>query len=204
MRKLQSARSFRPVAFSAALALIAISPSGLFGQVAQRRCGVNGMGGGGMELDGYNVAYAATRVSSGFTINGVVLARGAKPVGKGRPPVQWPSAWSVRGVPRRIAGASVGRIMVGYERATNAMWIDSLQVPLRANNLLLVDVDSTGTPRVVGEGRVAARVSESSNTACDATTAFEHQHLLADTLRARLEAMPIVRTFIRERQPNER
>jgi len=187
----------RHVVVIIAFALIALPVRASVGQTTEHPCGAHGGGSGGMEFDGYDLVYSVSTDPAGFTVNSVVLVRGPIQFLRSAVAPVRPRSWTVNGVPRGLAGGTAGKLSIGHERRTNTTWIDSAQVPMGENNVLLVSLDSGGVPHVAGRARIEPQILE-SQAACDASTMVERQRWMSGVLQARLHATQAVRDFLDE------
>jgi len=181
------ARSTR-IAAAAALLLV-LRATGAIAQAAPASCSGNAKEGGSMKVHGYEVAYASTDDSAGTTLEGVVVVRAPREFRSIPAPHSHPAAWGQRS----IGGGTVGPLWIGHEGSTNTVWIDSLNVPLGSDNVLLVQVDSHGALHIDGKARIAARVRLPS--VCD-DAGQQRYEMFSDTLWSRFQKEPRMRAFL--------
>jgi hypothetical protein len=153
-------------------------------------------GGGFIKVRRYDVVFSAQGNTAGSTLSGLVIVRTpTDSVGRRSLMDLWnhlpPGHWSGHG-----SGANVGPFMIVYEAATHTVWIDSSAVPLGKNsNVLLVDVDARGTFAAVGQARIEPRLPIAPGACTDAAAMQRYQETI-DTLWARFQASPLIRSFV--------
>jgi len=176
-----------------AIVLLAM-PAGLLAQAASPSCGRVRHQGGRADRPGYAVVYSARFDSSGTWLQGLIVVRASdafRSISSSQPQ---PSQWRVNGLTRMLGGATVGPLWVAHEQSTNTVWLDSLPVPLDTNNVLLVQVDTTGVKHVVGQARVEPRLPMPTGPCDEAAVPGGEQFL--DRMIARLQESPQVRGFL--------
>jgi hypothetical protein len=169
-------------------------PAGLLAQAASPSCGRVRHQGGRADRPGYAVVYSARFDSSGTWLQGLIVVRASdafRSISSSQPQ---PSQWRVNGVTRMLGGASVGPLLIAHEQSTNTVWLDSLSIPLDTNNVLLVQVDTTGVAHVAGQARIEPRLSMPTGPCDEAAVPGGEQFL--DRMIARLQESPQVRGFL--------
>lgn len=177
----------------AVIVLLAM-PAGLLAQTASPSCGRVRHQGGRADRPDYAVVYSARFDSSGTRLQGLIVVRASDAFRSISSTQPQPSQWRVNGVTRMLGGATVGPLRVAHEQSTNTVWLDSLPIPLDANNVLLVQVDTTGVAHVAGQARIEPRLSMPTGPCDEAAVAGGEQFL--DRMIARLQESPRVRAFL--------
>lgn len=177
----------------AVIVLLAM-PAGLLAQTASPSCGRVRHQGGRADRPDYAVVYSARFDSSGTRLQGLIVVRASDAFRSISSTQPQPSQWRVNGVTRMLGGATVGPLWVAHEQSTNTVWLDSLPIPLDANNVLLVQVDTTGVAHVAGQARIEPRLSMPTGPCDEAAVAGGEQFL--DRMIARLQESPRVRAFL--------
>lgn len=177
----------------AVIVLLAM-PAGLLAQTASPSCGRVRHQGGRADRHGYAVVYSARFDSSGTRLQGLIVVRASDAFRSISSTQPQPSQWRVNGVTRMLGGATVGPLWVAHEQSTNTVWLDSLPIPLDTNNVLLVQVDTTGVAHVAGQARVEPRLSMPAGPCNEAAVPGGEQFL--DRMIARLQESPRVRAFL--------
>lgn len=149
-------------AVGALLALVATLALGACSRTPstqQSLAGCLGHGAGGFSKHGqHELVYAIRYDSAGPQLDAAVVVRALPSWRRRSAPDSQPRSWRVAGGRRLINGATAGPLWIGHERATNTVWLDSLPVPLGADNVLLLDVGSDDAPRIIGRARVEPRL----------------------------------------------
>jgi hypothetical protein len=167
--------------------LLALPCSRIAAQSTWLPCGPL-VGGGFMKVHEFDVVFSATADSTGSTVHGFAIVRAPREFLSHRPITQQP--------PRAGGGSRVGALWVVHDERGHSVWLDSLEVPLKDNNnVLLVEVDAHGTPRVAGQARIEPRVPVKWG-ACDGAAMLGRYQQVVDTLWARFRASPRVQSFI--------
>ena len=177
----------------AVIVLLAM-PAGLLAQTASPSCGRVRHQGGRADRPDYAVVYSARFDSSGTRLQGLIVVRASDAFRSISSTQPQPSQWRVNGVTRMLGGATVGPLRVAHEQSTNTVWLDSLPIPLDTNNVLLVQVDTTGVAHVAGRARVEPRLAMPTGPCDEAAVAGGEQFL--DRMIARLQESPRVRAFL--------
>ena len=174
------------VALSAA-SLLVLPCTPLAAQNTQELCEIL-VGGGFIRVHDYDVVFTATGDSIGSTIHGLVIVR-ASPQFR---TLRTRAALQLS----RGGGAAIGPLWIQRDDATNTVWIDSLSVPLKPeNNVLLVGVDAREIPAIEGEAWIEPRVSRAAGR-CDDSASLERYRAVSDTLWQRFQASALIRSFV--------
>ena len=153
-------------------------------------------GGGFIKVRGYDVVFSATSDSEGSTLRALIIVRAPTEFLSLQPPAVTLDPSSPNRLRHPGSGANVGPLMIVHESASNTVWIDSLAVRFTTNNnVVLVDVDSRGAFTAVAQARVEPRLPIPPGL-CDDTAMRQRYQETTDTLWARFQASPQIRSFI--------
>jgi hypothetical protein len=155
------------------------------------------VGGGAILVRGYEVVFAAASDSLGSTLRGLAIVRASADFRSRPPSAATSERWESVRLRHPGSGANVGPLMVVHDASTNTIWLDdSLAVPLTGNNnVLLVDVNAHGAFTPIGQARIEPHFPVPV-TACTEAAILQVYHETSDTLWARFQASPPIRSFV--------
>jgi hypothetical protein len=154
-------------------------------------------GGGAIMVRGYEIVFSAASDSHGSTLAGLVIVRAPADFRSQRLSSATLERWTPSHLRHPGSGANVGPLMIVHDSSTKTVWIDdSLAVHLtQSNNVLLVDVDARGAFAAVGQARVDPHLPLPT-APCNDTFALQRYQETSDTLWARFQASPQIRSFV--------
>lgn len=185
-------RSLRRCMPCGLILLLALAP--LAGsQTSARSCPMID-GGGGIRIRDLEAIFSAAADAQGTTLRALVLVRAPAEFRSRSFSADKAQQYLMHGP--HDGGGNVGPLRIVYNDATNVVWIDSLPIRFEGDsNLLLIEVAANDSIAVVGQAHMDPRIPIPPSS-CGDTDARRSYRQVTDTLWARFQAIPVVRSFL--------
>jgi hypothetical protein len=150
------------------------------------------------EYPGFRLIALSTRDSTGGFLEMAVLAKAPASLRRARPPErQRPPYKPAEFLCGGGGGGSIGSRRVDLWVRVDTVWVDSAAIPMRHDNVLLLDVDETGEYRVAGRTHVRPRLNLPFPAPVDRDQRLAQMKADGEAIMPLLRTSPAVRRFMK-------